>query len=190
MAPAPRRRHRPSTIDRKESEVRELIATLRIDQGWTIDEILAKLKEIGQGDISRSALARHTQSLDEIGQELRQSREMAKQLMAQLGEGDEDRMLELNVELMQSMLVRMQTSIGEDGQPVTFNPMEAMLLSKTIQQLAGARKTNADFILKIRDQAKKEAAAEAKRKLDAAGKSGELDPGALIRAKRILGFDA
>ncbi|WP_448660316.1 phage protein Gp27 family protein [Sphingomonas sp. CJ99] len=152
------RRHRPSTIDRKDGEVRELIAQLRIDHGWTIDEIHAKLKEIGQSDISRSALARHTKSLDEIGQELRASREMAKQLMGQLGEGDEDRMLELNVELMQSMLVKMQTSIGEDGQPVTFNPMEAMLLSKTIQQLAGARKTNADFILRLRAETARAAA--------------------------------
>lgn len=187
---APPKRRRPSTVDRLDPEIRSLIAKLRIDDGWTIDEILKKLRAIGQGDVSRSALGRHVKSIEDIGAELRHSTEIANSLVAQLGDAPEDRTAQLNIQLMQSLVFRAMTSItDEEGDPVAFGPKELGLLSKTLQQLAGAQKTNQEAILKIREQARLEAATENKKKLEAAGRDGRMDPDALVRAKRILGYD-
>ncbi len=158
-----RRVHRPSTIDRLNPEIKDLIGKLRIDFGWTIDEILKRLRELGQGDVSRSALGRHVKSIEEVGAQLRQARETAQALMSQVGEGNEDRLVELNIELAQSMILRMLTATNDDGdgQPVQLSPMEVMLATKAIQQAVSARKSNSDLILKVRSEATKKAAEKA-----------------------------
>ena len=62
---------RPSSISRLPPEIREAIGALRQD-GRTIDEILAKLRELAPAaEVSRSALGRHVQVLDRIGEQLR-----------------------------------------------------------------------------------------------------------------------
>lgn len=181
-------RRRPSSIDRLEKEVRELIGTLRIDHGWTIDEILAKLKELGKGDISRSALGRHVKTLEEIGAQLRHSREVASALVQQIGDAPEDRVADLNIELMHTMILRLVTATNDagDGQPITFDPESVMFLTRSLQALAGARKTNADMILKLRQEATKEAA---KKAVDAAKTKGlSADTVDFIR-KAVLGSE-
>jgi DNA-binding transcriptional MerR regulator len=188
MAP-PSRRRRPSSIDKLDPDVRDLIGKLRIDRGYTIDEIRAQLeKMLAEEHLpSRSALGRHVKSLEEIGAQLRQSREVAQALVAQVGDAPEDRVADLNIELMHSMILRLVTATDDagDGKPVTFGPEDTMFLTRSLQALAGARKTSAELALKIR----KEMASEAKKKLSGAVKAGEIDPEAAARAKRILGFD-
>jgi predicted DNA-binding transcriptional regulator YafY len=156
-------RRRPSSIDRAGKEVKELIGQLRIEHGWTIDEILKKLRELGQGEISRSALGRHVKSLEEIGAQLRHSREVAKALVQQIGDAPEDRVADLNIELMHTMILRLVTATNDegDGQPITFGPEETMFMARSLQALAGARKTNTDLVLKVRQETAKEAAKKA-----------------------------
>lgn len=160
---APPRRRRPSTIDRLDPEIKDLIGKLRIDFGWTIDEILKKLRELGQGDVSRSALGRHILSIEETGAQLRMARETAQALVHAAGDGHEDRVADLNIELCQAMILRMMTAIDAegDGQPVTFKPMEIMLITKALQQVAGAKKTNTDLVLRVRKEATEAAAKKA-----------------------------
>lgn len=171
----PPRRHRPSSIDRLNPEIKDLIGKLRIDHGWTIDEILTKLRELGKGEVSRSALGRHVKSIEEVGAQLRQARETAQALVAQVGEGNEDRLVELNIELAQSMLLRLFTATNDDGdgQPVTLGPMEMMLVTKALQQLTSARKSNTDLIIKTREAAMKAAAQKAAGAARAQGLSTE-----------------
>lgn len=147
-------RHRPSSIDRLDPEIKRLISDLRIEHGWTIDEIRAKLAELGK-PVSRSALARHTKSIEEIGAELRHSREMAKQLVESAPIGDDAKIEQLNLELMHSMVLRVMTA-ERAGEMVTFDPEQIMFLSRALGQLAGARKTDADRRRKDREEAKKE----------------------------------
>lgn len=184
----PPRRHRPSSIDRLNPEIKDLIGKLRIDFGWTIDEILTKLRELGQGEVSRSALGRHVKSIEEVGAQLRHSREMAKALIAQVGDAPEDRVADLNIELLHAMILRLVTATNDDGdgQPVTFGPEDAMFLGRTLQSLASARKTNTDVILKAREAAKKEAATKASAAATAKGLSAETVD--FIR-KAVLGSD-
>jgi hypothetical protein len=173
--PPPRRR-RPSTIDRLDPEIKDLIGKLRIDYGWTIDEILSRLRELGQGEVSRSALGRHVKSIEEVGAQLRHARETAQALVAQVGEGNEDRLTELNIELAQSMLLRLFSATNDegDGQPVTLGPMEIMLATKAIQQLTSARKSNTDLIMRVRKEAEERATKAAAGKARDAAKAKGL----------------
>jgi len=164
-----------STVDRLDPEIRELIGKLRIDNGWTIDEILKRLRELGQGEVSRSALGRHIKSIEEIGAQLRQSREVANALIAQVGDAPEDRTADLNIELMHTMILRLVTATDDegDGQPVTFGPEDVQFLARSLQSLAGARKTNADMVMKVREKAARDAADRAETAAKAKGLTAE-----------------
>ena len=149
-----RRRHQPSSIDRLDPEIKRMISDLRIEHGWTIDQIKQKLDELNQ-PVSRSALARHTKSLEEIGAELRHSREVAKALVEKTDGLAESQIAELNIELMHSMVLRLLTATNA-GEMVSFGPEDTMFLSRALGQLASARKTDADRRRKDREEAKKE----------------------------------
>lgn len=156
---ARRPRHQPGKIDRLDPEIRELIAQLRIDHGWTIDEILKKLRELGQADISRSGLGRHVKSLEDIGAQLRHSREVARALVEQAGGMPESKQAQLNIELMHSMILRLLTATNDegDGQPITFGPEDSMFLARSLQSLASAQKTDVDRIAKLEQAAAEKA---------------------------------
>ena len=95
-----------------------------------------------------------------IGAQLRHSREVASALVRELGDAPEDRTADLNIELMHSMILRLVTATNDegDGQPVTFGPEDVMFLTRSLQALAGAKKTNAETVLKVRQETAKEAA--------------------------------
>src|ERR1044072_443387 len=104
---------------------------------------------------SRSALGRHVKSLEEIGAQLRHSREVANPLGAQVGDQPEDKMAGLNIELMHSMILRLVTATNDegDGAPITFGPEDVMFLTRSLQALAGARKTSSELALKLKREA-------------------------------------
>ncbi|RSU57206.1 DUF3486 family protein [Sphingobium yanoikuyae] len=185
---APRPRRRPSSIDRLDPEIKDLIGKLRIDFGWTLDEIIKKLRDLGQGDISRSALARHTKSLEEIGAQLRHSREVAQALVAQVGDAPEDRVADLNVELLHSVILRLVTATNDDGdgKPVMFEPEDVRFLSQSLQSLASARKTNTDLVFRVRKEATE---AAAKKAGDAAKSKGLTAETVDFIRKAVLGSD-
>lgn len=157
MAKSPR--HVPSSIDKLPTEVRELIGQLRA-QGVTIDDILAKLQELG-ADVSRSALGRHIKGLAEVGEQLRRSREIATALVGRFGEDADNRVGRLNIELMHGIVMQMLTgSPDETGEAsaVTFDAEETMFLARSLQSLASAQKIDTDRLLKVRVETAKEAA--------------------------------
>lgn len=147
---------RPSKIDRLPPEIREEIGKLRAD-GRTIDEILGKLRELNV-NISRSGLGRHIQHLDVLQADLQESRASAEALIAKLGEAPESRTARLNIELLQSCIMRLQAAKRSDGGQ--FNIKEVYFLSDALHRLARASKDDADTHAQIRKQAR-EAAAEA-----------------------------
>lgn len=141
-------RHVPSTVDKLDPEIKKLIMDLRLDHGWTIDQIKEKLDAIGKS-VSRSALGRHVRSLPEVAKEMRDAREMAESLAREVGTASEDKLAELNIELMHGMMLRLLASAqrGEDGpESVTFGPEEVMFLGRTLKDLASARKTDVDRV--------------------------------------------
>lgn len=170
---------RQSTIRRLPPEIRELIGQL-LDQGRTLDEVLAKLHELGQ-EVSRSALGRYSKSLDQVGETLRRSRAVAEALVSKLGQGPESKITRLNVELMHNVIMDLliktaeaqdaEPEEGEDHPPVALDPMGAMLLGKALDHLARASKADAELIGKIKEQAKREAEAKLEQSVSKAGEA-------------------
>lgn len=184
------RKHQPSSIDRLPEEIRESIADLRRN-GRTVNEIkkhLDALKEQGVLDDapSRSAVGRHVKTLAEIGAEMRRTEAMAKFVVGQFGDETDDRVGRASMRILQGALLELVTEerTDEDGKPVSLSHDEARSLSLSIQRLVSAQRMDADRQLKLR----KEFAAEASRKLDAAVKTGDIDADAVAKARRILGF--
>lgn len=171
---------RRNTVRRLPPEIRDRIGEL-LDQGRTLDEILAHLAELG-ASVSRSALGRYKQHIDKVSERIRRSREVAEAAVRTLGGEPESKTTRLNIELLHGILHDMFMQIpvsGEEGQPAAegekakgkdaegLNPMGAMLLAKALDHLAKAKKSDADLIAKLREQAK----AEAERKLDQAAET-------------------
>lgn len=153
------RRRQPSKIDRLDPEIRELIAKLRIDNGWTVTQIYEQLKKLGQTDLSRSGVGRHIKSIEDIGAQLRHSREVANALVAQAGGMPESKQAQLNIELMHSMMLRLLTATNDegDGEPVIFGPEDCMFLARSLQSLASAQKADVERIEKLERSAKEKA---------------------------------
>lgn len=148
-----------------------MIADLRLEHGWGIDEIRKKLDELAQ-PISRSALARHTKSLDEISRELRQTRETARVLTEAVAPGEDGKVAQLGIELLESSIIRLMTAT-EGGELVTLEPKEAMQLSITLKNLVGSKGGLADIRTKAKAEQKRESALTAKTAATAAGLSKE-----------------
>jgi len=157
---------RPSSIDQLAPEIREEIGRLR-DRGRTLDEILDHLRKLDV-DVSRSALGRHVKKIEEIGAQLRESREVAEALVRQLGDTPDSGVARLNIELGHTLIMRLLA--GKDGGPVELGPEEVMFVTSAIQKLTSARKTDADLILKLQTEADRKAITA----MEAAGKKRGL----------------
>ena len=114
---------RNSSIDRLPSEIREKIGQLR-QAGKTIDEILEKLKELDV-DVSRSALGRHCKQLEEVSKSIRQSRIVAEALAKNFGDEGENKVSQVNIELMHSLILKMM--VNNDGETITMDSKDAFL---------------------------------------------------------------
>ncbi len=148
-----------------------MIANLRLEYGWGIDQIKAKLDELAQ-PVSRTALARHTKSLDEISRDLRQTRETARVLTEAVTPGEDGKVAQLGLELLESSIVRLMTAT-EDGELVILDPKEAMQLSITLKNVVGSKGGLNDIRAKAMALQKKLSAETAKTAAQAAGLSRE-----------------
>jgi hypothetical protein len=160
---------RPSSVDKLPEPIRAEIGRLRMN-GATIDEIVAHLRTLHGIAPSRSAMGRHIQGLDRIGEKMRRSRAVAEALVRELGDAPESTAARLNIELLHSAILDLHMRFAEgdevDGRgaaALAGNPEGAMLLAKAIDHLTHASRSNADFTVKVEERAaaraKKEAAA-------------------------------
>ena len=116
---------RNSSIDRLPAAIREKIGQLR-QAGKTIDEILEKLKELDV-DVSRSALGRHCKQLEEVSKSIRQSRIVAEALAKNFGDEGENKVSQVNIELMHSLILKMM--VNNDGETITMDSKDAFFMA-------------------------------------------------------------
>lgn len=161
-----------SSVKQLPPEIREEIAILR-ERGVTIDAIMAKLQELG-AEISRSALGRYVKEIGQVGERIRRSREIAEALVRKLGDAPESRQGRLNIELMHTVVLDLLMPAGGDGKAVTIDAEQAALIARTLRDLAGAQKADADFVLRIRQETAKAAAAAVDRVAEKKGLSAEM----------------
>ena len=182
---------RPSSIDTLDTAIQAEIGRLRM-QGCTIDAIVEHLRTMhGVTTVSRSALGRHVKGLERVAEQIRRSREVATALVQQLGDAPESETARLNIEIMHSAILdlKMRTADGEDvdkggAAALAGNPEGIMLLSKAIDHLAKAQKSNLDFVAMVEKRAIERAMKEAAVAVDKVTKARGIsaDTSELIKA--------
>ncbi len=165
-------RHRPSSIDKLDKEVRELIGQLRMDHGWTIDEIRTRLLDMGQ-TVSRSALGRHVRTLEDMAAELRESQMMATALARETGNADQSQMLDLNSQLLQANMFKLMLAT-KDGEGIQLGAKDAKDFADALRSIALTRKTDMDLIEKAEKRAAEKATKEAAEKAVSAARTKGL----------------
>ena len=141
---------RPSSIDRLEAPIREEINRLRVDKGYTIEQIVAHLAAM-EIPISKSAMGRHVLKIEAVAARIREARALAEGIAPQLS--DDNKAAGLNIELLHSAVMRLLSWADDPaGEDAPLKPMEVMLLSKSLDHLAKAQKINTDRILKVRQE--------------------------------------
>jgi hypothetical protein len=171
---------RPSTIARLPGEIREAIGRLR-EQGRTLDEILTHLQGM-EVTVSRSALGRHVQQMDKVGERLRRSRAISEALVRQLGDAPESKTARLNIEMMHSFLFDFLASAeeggAEEGSEAALahvrDPKSVALMAEAVQRLTTASRNNADYVARVEDRAAAKAKAGAARAAEAVAREKGL----------------
>lgn len=189
FAPRPGKKHRPSTVDRLDPEIRELISKLRIDRGWTIDEIRDQLVQLGQGHVSRSALGRHVRSLEDVSADLRETRVYAEALAREVGDADQSRMLDMNAQLLQAHMFKLMLA-AKDGEGIQLGPKDAKDFADALRSIALTRKTDMDLVEKAEKRAAEKATRAAAEKAVTAARSKGLSKDTVEAIRfAVLGSD-
>lgn len=187
---------RPSSIDRLDPEIRDAIGRLR-DHGKTLDEILEHLRSL-EVEVSRSALGRHVQAMEKVGERLRRSRAVSEALVRQLGDAPESKTARLNIEMMHSFvfdfLATAEEGEGEKGAAAAAlmqNPMALKLFAESVERLTKASRHNADFVEQVEKRAAARAKTEAAKAVDAVAKDRGIGADTLAAIKAgIFGVKA
>lgn len=155
---------RPSSIDKLEPAIRGEVNRLRIDKGYTIEQILEYLKTMNL-TISQSAMGRHVKKIAEVGARIRESRAIAEGIAPTLADKDDGQILNVNIELLHGAIMRMASATDDDGNDVQLKPGEAMAIGKALEAASKAQKINADRVLKIRKETAEKASEVVKKEL-------------------------
>lgn len=186
-----RKKSTPSTIDKLAPEIREMIAELRIDRGYTIDEVRnALIKEIGKEQApSRSALGRHVRGLQDVAADLKESQVYAEALAKEAGGKTGSQLIDMNSQLLQANMFKLMLA-EQDGEGIQLSTKEAKEFSEALRNVALMRKTELDVVAKAEERAALKARAAAADKATTAAQSKGLSQDTVdaIR-KAVLGSD-
>jgi hypothetical protein len=149
------KRRTPSSVTALDYELQKLITDLRIEQGWTHQQICDKLVEFN-AHISKSAMQRHCVGIDQIAADLVQARQWAKMLGKQIEASDQASIADINIELMQVKLFKLM-QMAKDGVPVDFSPKEMMEAARALSSLISASKNQMDVIEKAEKRGEEKA---------------------------------
>lgn len=195
---------RPSSVERLEPEIRDMIGRLR-DRGRTLDEILDVLRPLDV-DVSRSGLHRYLKSQAKLGERLRHSRAVAEVLVRRDGEETQSRIAAANIELVQSFLFGLLEKVEEaeeaeataaegEERPVSIvaGPKELHAMAKSLDHLASASRKNQDFIAEAEKRAsakaRRAALEEAAEKVSSTAREAGLSAAAAAQLRReVLGL--
>lgn len=123
--------------------------------GMTIERVVAHMATLGV-DLSKSAVGRHKQKIDVVAEQLRKSRVIAEALGREFGEKPDDKIADLNIELLHDQLMKFLTKV-EDGELVSLTTKEMREMADAMYRLSAARKSDADRMVKVRLEIAKQA---------------------------------
>lgn len=118
--------------------------------GMTIERVVAHMATLGV-DLSKSAVGRHKQKIDVVAEQLRKSRVIAEAIGRELGDKPDDKIADLNIELLHDQVMKFLTKV-EDGEVVSLTTKEMREMADALYRMASARKTDADRVLRVRKE--------------------------------------
>ena len=157
---------RRSSIDRLPPQIREE-ADAALKRGATIEEIVELLQGLG-ADVSRSAVGRYSKRYRDLADRTREITAISKAFASEFGDAD-DKRATLPIQLLHTLITRVVMKLGA-GEEVDISPMDLHFIARAVKDGAGAAKTDVDRIAKIKEEARKEAFAEAQRVVKETGR--------------------
>lgn len=159
---------KPSSIDRLPPDILEQLQTLlrdpRVTQLEATRQINAILERDGHPErVSKSAVNRYSQRMEEVGARLRQSREMAAMWIGKLGAAPQGEVGKLLNEMIRTLAFEATMSAAESEEPVPPSVINKLALA--VQRLEAASSINEKREAEIRARAREEAAAKLEEKV-------------------------
>ena len=152
-----------SSIDRLPDDIREKLQELLRDPRVTQLDATAKINAVleteGHDDrLSKSAVNRYAVRMEDVGQRLRETREVAKMWIGKLGSEPAGEVGKLLNEMVRTLAFRaaFQASESPDSDPIDPKLLKSLAIS--VYRLERAAKENVELEAKIRKQAKTQAA--------------------------------
>lgn len=176
---------RRSTIDRLDPKIREEVDRA-IKRGATVDEITARLETLGS-DVSRSAVGRYSKRYREFAARQRDLRSVAEAYGREFG-ADDNSEGKLLMQMLSSIGARMAIGLVDQDDP-DISLKEFELFARATKNLITAAKSDADRDAKVREEAAKQARAQAAMDAEDAARSAGASEETIERVKRrILGL--
>lgn len=174
---------RASTIERLPDDIREQLQALlrdpRVTQLDATDQINAILEAEGHEErLSKSAVNRYAVRMNEVGEKLRQSREVAEMWIAKLGAQPQGQLGHLVNEMLRSMafdlaLKLQEGELTEESMPAVIEMVKELSLSVTRLERASSENVKREEL--IRKQERERAAEEAASVVEETAKAQGMD---------------
>jgi len=189
-------RIRPGSVERLPDDVREKLQELLRDPRVTQLDATAQINDILSAEgheerLSKSAVNRYAVRMNQVGEKLRQSREVAEMWIAKLGAQPQGQLGNLVNEMLRSMafdlaLKLQEGELTEESMPAVIEMVKELSLSVTRLEKASSEnvKREAEIRRQERERAAEEAAASAETAARAQGLSSE---GVAALREAILG---
>jgi len=180
---------KPSTIATLPPDILEKLQTLLRDPRVTqlaatrrINEILAA--DGHEAQVSKSAVNRYAMRMEQVGQKLRETREIAKMWIGRLGAEPQGEVGKLLNELVRTLAFRAAMRASEAGEDDPIDPKLLKSLAISVYRLERAASENADLEEKIRRQERD----RLKKRAEAAIDEAERDKQAMTpeRFKQVI----
>lgn len=179
---------RKSSVSQERPEVQVAIDNAIREGRATLDEIVAMVREM-DSRLSRTAIGRYKKNAVQKFKDFRDAQEMAKIWATKVAEEPDGDVGMLVGQMLRTVAAQataaMNEATDEDGEATPAKAMDIMLIAKALEHLSKSENAQLARALKIREQAKQEAAATVNQSAKQLGLSDEAVQ--VIRA-RILGI--
>ena len=181
---AARMRRRKSSVDLLPQEQREYLEQLLRRRDLTLDDIIGDLKVKFAGEpaaeLSRSAVHRFDQRIEEAGKEIREIEAAASALVGELGEGFGEKSADFLTQAITVVAVKAAMRAKDDPDLGTKEAKDLALMAKNALD---AKRMNVAQRKLIQQEAREKLLREQKEKLDKVAKTGKYDQATLQRIR-------
>ncbi len=181
---AARKRRRKSSVDLLPQEQREYLEQLLRRRDLTLNDIVADLQAKFPGEpaaeLSRSAVHRFDQRIEEAGREIREIEAAASALVGELGEGFGEKSADFLTQAITVVAVKAAMRAKDDPDLGTKEAKDLALMAKNALD---AKRMNVAQRKLIQQEAREKLLREQKEKLDKVAKTGKYDVATLERIR-------